>query len=560
MANTVEVESDSDLHRALLPAGLLGTAASLSACGGGGGGDDAPAVVPGGPAAASISEAQAARFLSQAAMGITRDGMARVRQLGYSGWLDEQMASPAGVSRWDWMVARGFNKIDNRNNQTGFDPAVWSKLIAAPDTLRQRITLALSEVIVVSIEGLPVAWRQFAAAQWLDLLESNAFGNLRALLGEVSRNLAMGYYLTFRGNAKSNTTTGSVPDENYARELMQLFTIGLVELGEDGTPKLTQGQTKETYGQDDIAGLARVFTGWDRDLAGGDTQAPDFHRRPMIQVASRYETGEKSFLGLTIPAGVAADTALNRALDHLFAHPNMGPFWSRQLIQRLVTSNPSPAYVRRVAQVFSDDGRGQRGNLQAVVKAILLDDEARGDGALSDPKAGKLREPVLRFLGWARAFSAASPSDAWAIGNTSDAGTRLGQSPLRSPSVFNFFRPGYVPPNSAFAAAAMVAPEFQITHESSVVGYLNWMQTTISSGRGDVTADYSALMPMATDAVALVAEVDLLLSAGQLSVATRKTISDAVSSMPASTDGNRLARIHAAVFLVMAAPEFLVQK
>jgi Protein of unknown function (DUF1800) len=195
-----------------------------------------------------------------------------------------------------------------------------------------------------------------------------------------------------------------------------------------------------------------------------------------------------------------------------------------------------------------------------VIKAILLDDEARSDAVLSDPKGGKLREPVLRFVGWARAFRAASPSDAWAIGNTSDASTRLGQSPLRSPSVFNFFRPGYVPPNSALGAAGLVAPEFQITHESSVVGYLNWMQTTISNGRGDVKADYSAWLPLAADPVALVAEVDLLLAARQLSVETRKTISDAVSTMPGNTEANRLARIHAAVFLVMAAPEFLVLK
>jgi uncharacterized protein (DUF1800 family) len=493
-------------------------------------------------------------------MGATRTQIARVRSLGYAGWLDEQMALARGQGRWDWLIAKGFDVVDNRNGQTGFDPAAWRPLIASPDTLRQRVTLALSEIVVVGIDGLNTAWRQFAAAQWLDLLEQHAFGNLRTLLGAVSRNLTMGVYLTFRGNAKANPANGSSPDENYARELMQLFMIGLVELNEDGTPRLANGQPQETYTQDDIAGLARVFTGWDQDLAGGNTQTPDYHRRPMVQVASRHETGAKTFLGLTIPAGTDAPTALDRALDHLYAHPNVAPFWSRQLIQRLVTSNPSPAYVQRVARVFANDGAGQRGNLAAVVRAILLDDEARGDAGLTASGFGKLREPLLRFTGWARAFAATSPSDAWAIGNTSDAASRLGQSPLRSPSVFNFFRPGYVPPNSAIGRAGLVAPEFQITHESSVVGYLNYMQTTIASGRGDVRADYTALLPLADDAAALVAEVDLLLAASQLSAASRRTIADAVATMPSGTDANRTLRAQAAILLVMASPEYLVQK
>jgi uncharacterized protein (DUF1800 family) len=370
----------------------------------------------------------------------------------------------------------------------------------------------------------------------------------------------MGLFLTFRGNAKANATTGALPDENYARELMQLFTIGLVELQEDGSPKLVGGQPVETYGQDDIAGLARVFTGWDLDLAGGTAATPGYQRRPMTQVAARYETGAKSFLGLTIPAGTAAQAALDRALDHLMAHANVGPFWSRQLIQRLVTSNPSAAYIQRVARVFANDGTGQRGNLKAVVRAILLDDEARGDTALSDPKAGKLREPLLRFLAWARAFGAQSPNDLWDIGNTSDPATRLGQSPLRSASVFNFFRPGYVPPNSGIGTAGLVAPEFQITNESSVVGYLNSMQSVVASGRGDVKADYSAWLSMADDAAALVAEFNLLLAAGQLGTATRATISDAVATMAKGGDTARLARIHATLVLVLAAPEFLVLK
>jgi uncharacterized protein (DUF1800 family) len=548
----------TSVHAALaVPASVAGAASlAVGACGGGGSDSGTPPAPP--PAA--ITDATASRFLAQASMGATRSEIDKVKSLGYAGWLDMQFALATDTTRWDWLVAKGYYDIANKNGQSGFDPVAWRKLIASPDTLRQRVTLALSEIIVVSIDGLQANWKTFGGAAWLDLLERHAFGNLRSLLGEVSTSLQMGLYLTFKGNAKANATKGSLPDENYARELMQLFTIGLSELNADGTEELVGGKSQDTYGPADIGGLARVFTGWEVDLAGGNTDTPDYHKRPMTQVASRYETGEKVFLGLTIPAGTDAPTTLKMALDHLFAHANVAPFWSRQLIQRLVTSNPSPAYVQRVSAVFANDGTGQRGNLKAVLRALLLDDEARSGAALTDAKAGKLREPILRLTAWARAFGANSPSDAWAIGNTSDPATRLGQSPLHSPSVFNFFRPGYVPPNSGIGSAALVAPEFQITNESSVVGYLNFMQTVVSAGRGDTKADYSALLPLADDAVALVAEIDLLLAAGQLGDATRKTISDAVGTITTGTDAKRLSRIYAAVVLVLGAPEFLVLK
>jgi uncharacterized protein (DUF1800 family) len=248
------------------------------------------------------------------------------------------------------------------------------------------------------------------------------------------------------------------------------------------------------------------------------------------------------------------------ALDAIFAHTNVGPFIGRQMIQRLVCSNPSPAYVARVATVFNNDGAGVKGNLKAVLKAILLDTEARAADGLTNPKFGKQREPIMRMAAWARAFKVSSPTDAWAIGNTSDPGSRLGQSPLRSPTVFNFFRPGYVPPNSAIGSAGMVAPEFQLTNESTVVGYVNYMQTLISRGSGDVKADYTALLPLADTAQTLLDELNLLLAAGQLSAATLALIKGAIDSMPAGTDTARLNRIYAALVMVMAAPEFIVQK
>jgi uncharacterized protein (DUF1800 family) len=505
---------------------------------------------------------QAARFLAQASMGATREHIARVQALGYAGWLDEQMALPLQPTRWDWLVSKGYTDPSYRNSQAGFDPVAWRKLISGPDTLRQRYTLALSEIIVVSIEGLVNGggWKGFSAAAWLDMLEAAAFGHLRTLLQRVSTSSTMGAYLTFRGNAKANPTTDALPDENYARELMQLFTIGLVKLNPDGTPVLVNGVAQETYAQADISGLARVFTGWDLNLDANKTDTPDFHRRPMAQVASRYETGAKTFLGLTIAAGTDATTALGQALDHLYAHANVAPFWSRQLIQRLVTSNPSPAYVQRVATVFANDGTGQRGNLGAVLKAILLDPEARSDTALQSSTAGKLREPMLRFTAWARACNATSPSDAWALGDTSDPATRLGQSPLRSPTVFNFFRPGYVPPSSGIANAQLVAPEFQITNESSVAGYVNYLQRAVAGSLGDLTPDHSAWLALADDATALVAELNTVLAAGQLSTATSSALATAVGTMASGTASARTARVQAALVLVLAAPEFLVLK
>jgi uncharacterized protein (DUF1800 family) len=542
-------------------AGTMGVAALLAACGGGGGGD-APAPAPGpgpGPAPAPqpMAAAEAARFLAQATLGASKSDIAAVQASGFSAWLDAQFTIPPSQSHYDWLAAHGYNDEKYRNSATGLDNTIWRKLIASPDALRQRVTLALSEICVVSVLGVSTPWRQFAVGNYLDLLENNAFGNYRTLLGQISLSTAMGYYLTFRGNAKANPSTGSQPDENYARELMQLMTLGLYKLNADGTPQAT-----ETYGQADVSGLARVFTGWELDTAGlASPLPPDVHRRPMAQVASRYETGSKSFLGTTIAAGASASASLNTALDTLFAHPNLPPFIGRQLIQRLVTSNPSPAYVARVAAVFADNGAGVRGDMKAVIRAILLDAEARDLGNAASPSFGKLREPVTRFLNWARAFGAVSAGDTWAINDLSDPATRLGQSPMRSPSVFNFFRPGYVPPNSAIAAGGLAAPEFQITTESSVAGYVNFMQSAVSGvSVGDVKTGYPTLLPLAADSRALLAELNLVLAANQLSATTLATLATALDSIAAATDSGKLNRIWASLTLVLASPEYIVQK
>jgi uncharacterized protein (DUF1800 family) len=537
-----------------------GAAATLlSACGGGdfSGETAAPSAVntSSPPSEVLITAERASRFLAQASMGATREQIARVQEIGYAAWIDEQVAMPASQTRWDAMVAGGYAVLANKNSSAGFDNCNWRKLLTSPDSLRQRITFALSEILVIGVDGISGTWRAMTASHYLDILEAHAFGNYRSLLQQVSTCTAMGEYLTFRGNRKYNATTGALPDETYARELMQLFTIGLVQLKIDGT-----ATTQETYTLEDIGGLARVLTGWDYDLTGTTSDTPDYKRRPMIQLASRHENGEKKFLGTTIPAGTNGEQSLTLALDAIFAHPNVAPFISRQLIQRLVTSNPSREYVERIARVFNNDGKGVKGNLKAVVRALLLDDEARNDLHLKNPAFGKQREPVLRFAAWARAFKASSTTNVWGIGNTSDPATRLGQSPLRSASVFNFFRPGYVPPNSAIGSAGMVAPEFQITNESTVVGYINYMQNAISRGVSDVKADYTELLAIADDAQALLTEINTVLAAGQLDAATFTLIKGALDTMAKGTGTARTNRVHAALTMTMASPAFIVQK
>jgi uncharacterized protein (DUF1800 family) len=552
-ASLIAVDTNSEPSPSTLAA--LGVSLTLSACGGGStGGGGSTSAPPPPPAIILPTRAQAGRFLGQASMGSSKGDIDAVAGQGYAAWLDAQFAMPRATSHWDWLIAGGYGTAASMNNQAGFDPVMWRQLIAGGDQLRQRVGMALLDFLVVGIDGVDLPWKQFAVAAYVDVLMDGAFGNFRTLMQNVSLNVAMGYYLTFAGNRKANPATGAVPDENYARELMQLFTIGLIKLNADGTAQTSGGVPAETYGQDDITGLARVFTGWNLDSA--DNSTPDRMRRPMVNNAGQHESGAKAFLGTNIPAGTSGPQSLSLALDAIFAHANVAPFISKQLIQRLVTSNPPPAYVARISAVFENNGSGVRGDLKAVVRAILMDVEARSDAIAATATEGKLREPIMRLTGWARAFGASSPSGTWPIGDTSSSSTRLAQSPGRSQSVFNFFRPGYTPPNSAIASAGLVAPEFQITNEPSVIAYVNYMAAIIANGSGDFKADYSAISALATDSAALIDEVDILLGAS-LGAATKASIKGAVDSIAAGATANR---VYTAILLTLAAPEYLVQK
>ncbi len=585
---------------------------ALVACGGGGGGSSsgggsAAGVGAGagnlsGPAGRNVallgnyaypaaqSDAEAARFLLQAQFSASDADIAALRATTYAGWLQTQIATSGGQFGWDWLNSRGQNvpaKGTYFSTSPG-DAMVWNQLMASPDGARKRMALALSEIFVVSMNTMNDYWPAYVAAHYWDLLVTYAWGNYRDLLEAVTLSLAMGNFLNTRGNKKADGR-GSEPDENYAREVMQLFSIGLVMLNMDGTPQLgAAGAPVATYSNTDVTNLAQVFTGYDMDSSQNQPTTPvtqpsgavfnvpqtTFARLPMVQVSNGlyHSSNAVTFLGVTIDAGTSAAAALKIALDTLFNHPNNAPFISKQLIQRLVTSNPSPAYVQRVANVYADNGQGVRGDLAYVYAAIVQDDEARAPSGLSATQFGKLREPMVRLTQWARTFGVTSTSGNWQVGDTSNPGSALGQSPLRASTVFNFFRPGYVPPATALSAGA-VAPEFQLVNESSVAGYINYLQYVIDSGiaSSDMRAAYTVEIgltetPSATNPGALVDRLNLLLCAGQLSAATLAAITAAVGAMPATvasaatTATNLRRRVCAAVLLVMACAEYLVQK
>ena len=557
-------------------AAALAASSLLAACGGGGSDSSgAAASQPSGagslaPLASTATaagyvypsaktDAEAARFLLQSQAFATDADMAAVRSQGYLPWLAAQFDAPAAQTGWSWINSKPASGTDS----AAFDHMIWAQLMASPDGLRKRLALALSEIFVVSGTDIGSSWPHHMMAQYWDTLVAGVTSSFRGLLEAITLNPAMGYYLNTKGNQKENAQ-GRQPDENYAREVMQLMTIGLYQLDAKGNVKLAaDGSKLDSYSQDDVTNLARVFTGYDLDTAAADGNG--WTTRPMALNPARHSTLAASFLGVTVPANTEGKAALKTALDTLANHPNVGPFVGKQLIQRLVTSNPSPDYVGRVAAVFENNGAGVRGDMKSVFAAVLLDNEARSPAGLAEPNFGRLREPMLRLAQWARTFGATSTLGSWRVDDTSNPSTRLGQSPLRSPSVFNFFRPGYVPPSTAIASQGLVAPEFQIVNETSVGGYLNYLQGVLQNGFNgrDVMASHTAERALVLDPAALVDRLNLLLAANQLSKTTTDLIKNALAApavTAASTDTVKLNRICAAILMTMASAEYLIQK
>ena len=537
--------------------------------------EPAPVPVPL-PVPASFTPNDAARFLAQATFGPTEAGIARLAGIGPAAWLDDQFSQPV-VSHLAFVnsLAAGGTAL----TQVHFRQSFWAQAIAGEDQLRQRMAFALSQVFVVSFTDTTLSTKVRGMASYYDVLAAHAFGNYRDLLQAVATHPMMGIYLSTLRNQKEDPATGRNADQNFARESMQLFTLGLHELNADGSEK--GASPVDTYSAADVEGLAKVFTGWswyagsnaadrtDRRFLGLDAHA-ERDWRPMQAYDRFHSTSEKKFLGVTIPAGsTSAEADLKVALDRLFNHPNVGPFVGRQLIQRFVTSNPSPAYVARVAAVFANNGQGVRGDLKAVLRAVLLDTEAR-TWAPSNAAYGKPREPLVRLAHFMRAFNATSTSGRFVGIDELESGSQVGQQALKAPSVFNFFRPGYTPSGSAAAGAGLVAPEWQLANEVSLATFANYQRAWAGySVTRDIQHDYTAELALADNPAALLDRLDLLLMSGQMTATQRNLVTAAINgrAIPAATGSNQAAidsarrdRVSIAVVLTMASPDYVVQK
>jgi uncharacterized protein (DUF1800 family) len=573
--------------RAFAAAGAL----ALAACAGEGGAPvPAPANAPPPPTVSDTpTAADASRFLMQATFGPTQSDIDELVSLGYSAWMRRQFnaSSESNVSELRQIQADYAARGQTVEAEALADIA-WRDMIDGEDQLRQRMVFALSQIFVVSYENSDVAETLASAAFYMDMLDENAFGNHRELVEAVTYSPSMAQFLTYLNNRKEDPSENRVPDENYAREIMQLFTIGLVELNRDGTLRLDgSGNPIETYDNDDITGLAKVFTGlsWaDGDFGGrfADQTVPVATYSPLAIFEQEHSTSEKAFLNVTIPPNTPAAQSIDIALDALFNHPNAAPFFARQMIQRFVTSNPSPQYVQNVAAAYETgyyqlpDGQTvgslQRGDMRAVIAAVLLDDEARLPASRASATFGKVREPVIRFTHWARVADLNSASvldegnlDGQDVLEETAPPTRLGQQAYRSPSVFNFFRPGYVAAGTETGDLGLVAPELQIVTTASVTAYANFMMDRIEEADALETyrPGYSRELSLADNPPALVDHLNLVMTAGAMEPATRDAIIAAVNGVPlraGSEPQDRRRRVNAAMLMTVLSSEYYTQR
>lgn len=516
------------------------------------------------------SERMAQRFLATATFGGTQEEIEELVGRDAADWLAEQFNEVA-TSYVDRVTPLVTIEVDRffaaRADDNYHENLFWEEAITANDQLRQRALFALSQIVVLRGQGKFVQ----RYSPYMDNLYLNAFGNYRDLLQDITYTAAMGDYLTYEGNRKADPNTGRLPDENYAREILQLFSIGLIELNQDGTPKTLNDETIDTFNNDDIVNLARVFTGlrYDRDLGSvlGWTE-------PMRMQENWHSEAEKDFLDTVIPAGTDGNTSISLALDGIFAHDNVPPFLARQLIQRFTMSNPSPQYVERVANAFANGlfeagnglvfGTGQRGDLKATIAAVLLDPLM-----FRRTVPGKLREPVLRFVHMVRGLETGNivVANEVELNNTDDAGTSLGQQAFRSPSVFNFYRPGYVAPNTESGVFGYTAPELQTVNGATSIGYINFMSEFVldrsrNNDTGTFTPNYDPFLALVDDTSELLAYTDKLFTGGRLPAEDMQDYMDIVDAMPMRTGDNQdydlLRRVQVAILLVTTSPTFAV--
>lgn len=481
------------------------------------------------------------RLLTQATFGPDAASLARVLQVGNAAWIDEQINKPVSLHR---------AAVANLGAQPENRLAIWwQRALTAADQLRQRVAFALSEIFVISDVADTLAGDVLGVTEYYDILVRGALGSYRDLIEDVTMSPIMGRYLSHLRIAKPDPIANTRPDENYAREIMQLFSIGLWQLDQDSQRTLdAAGRPIPTYRQGDILALARVFTGWNYHGAlGWFDYTPNY--LPMEPWEAFHDQESKVALGERFPPGQLATPELMHALDVICDHPNVGPFLGRQLIQRLVTSNPTPAYVSRIAAVWANDGTGARGNLGAVVRAILLDPEAR-TGHLSNPAFGKIREPLLMQSALWRAFGASTPTGVYSFSLPDYV---LAQAPLRARTVFNFFRPDYAPPG-AIAAAGLAAPESQIIDHSGAIKIVNrWY--AVAFEQGPINVDLTLVTGLAANISSLLDYLDMALLMGSMSSALRTILTNHLSQVTSPS-----LRAMDAIYLVAASPEFFVQR
>ncbi len=509
--------------------------------------------------------AEASRFLAQASFGADSALIDHVATIGICSWLDEQLDPAAETVTRQAMTSNG-----QPWNSLYWTKGWWKAIMTGPDQLRQRMGYALSQILVVSAHGNDlIRGNPWVQADYYDMLLGHSFGNYRELLEDVTYSTQMGFYLSHLLNRKSDPSIGRFPDENFAREIMQLFTIGLWELNDDGTRKLDEhGEPLPTYDNDVIMEMAKVFTGF----GFGGPMATSFfagvpgndHVHPMKMWDDQHEPGEKRiFRDIVIPAGQTGEEDVADVLDALCEHPNVGPFVGRLLVQRFTTSNPSPEYVARVAAVWNDNGAGVRGDLKAVTEAILLDPEARVPEARGEA-SGKVREPYLRLTAVMRAFKARNSRSPHTFPVWTGSFTRdLGQQPLWSPSVFNFYLPDHRPAGEP-TALGLVAPELEIATADRLIATSNFFRRVIDQGMDPFTnpnpadvmhCDFAYEQSIAGDAEALVAHLDELLTWGRMSPGTRQAVVAAVEAQETPK-----AKVDAAVHLITESPDFVVLK
>ena len=573
----------------------------LSGCGGGGGSVTAPHLES--PTDHKVkNQNEAALFLTRASFGATEDSIKDLSdKKTYEYWLDTQFDTsptfhfPLVKKLATKMCAnvddKGKALTDSWEIKYPRHQIWWETAVNGDDQLRQRVAFALSEILVVSdSDGLGLADLQYAVTSYYDVLVKHAFGNFRDLLTDVTLHPAMGDFLSMSRNRKEDIEEGIRPDENYARELLQLFSIGVHELNIDGTEKLDgKGQPIPTYNQKTIEEFAKVFTGWNyADAEWFEYFGNANHTSPLEAFEEYHDiTAKKLLNGKVSPANQTARQDIDFALNNVFSHANIAPFISKQLIQRLVTSNPTPAYVGRVAKIFNNNGKGIKGDLKAVVKAVLLDDEALASKKPAD--FGKLKEPILRMTHLWRAFdmqASLRTGHYWEsdrqcgqgnyksynfYNSLSSFSKKLGQGPLQATSVFNFFKPDYSP-NGILNDKGLKAPEFQILNENTLVGGTNLIHRQIqrfSDNKRFTPAleeysrlDFRHISDLAEDTNKLLDYLNIVLLNKQMSASLRTILSDHLNGKELFKEGDegQFEKAKEAVLLITSSPEYLIQR